>query len=58
MTASEALKNDRAFMVDIMFQIKEYAIKNNMDVDETIRRVAHNMIALLNVATFEGGEQT
>ena len=47
--------NDRAFLVDIIFQIKEYAEKNDMDVDETIKRTAENMLALLKIATFKGG---
>ena len=47
--------NDRAFLVDIIFQIKEYAEKNDMDVDETIKRTAENMLALLKIATFKKG---
>lgn len=50
--------NDRAFLVDIIFQIKEYAEKNDMDVDETIKRTAENMLALLKIATFKGGGDT
>ena len=45
--------NDRAFLVDIIFQIKEYAEKNDMDVDETIKITAENMLALLKIATFK-----
>ena len=50
--------NDRAFLVDIIFQIKEYAEKNDMDVDETIKRTAENMLALLKIATFKGDGDT
>lgn len=48
---------DRAFLIDIIFQIRDYARKNNMDEDETIKTIAENMLSLLKIATFKAEEQ-
>ena len=43
-------------MIDILFQIRDYAIKNYLDPDETIKGMAENMLNLLKIATFNGGK--
>lgn len=50
---------DRKFLVDIIFQIKEYAESEGMDVDDSIRAIAENMLAILKIATFnsKGGDE-
>ena len=47
---------DRKFLIDILFKIRDYARDNDMDEDETIRTVAENILALLEIATFKGTE--
>lgn len=49
-------QQDREFLADILFRIRDYARDNGIDEDETIRTVAENMLALLEVATFKGTE--
>jgi len=48
-------ESDRDFLVNIIFQIRNYAIENEMEPDDTIKTVAENMIAMLQIATFNGG---
>ena len=43
--------DDMEFVMDIMTEIAEYAVKNQMIPDDTIRTVAENMIALLEIVT-------
>lgn len=50
-------KQDRAFLIDIIFQIKRYAEENDMDTDDTINTIAANMLSLLEVSTFNAGNR-
>jgi hypothetical protein len=43
--------HDMEFVMDIMIEIAEYAKKNQMEPDETIRTVAENMVELLEIIT-------
>lgn len=49
--ATQEFRDDIEFVVDIMTEIAEYAVKNQMMPDETIKTVAENMIALLEIMT-------
>lgn len=44
--------NDEQFMVHIISEICEYAKKNEMIPDETLETVAENILALLQISTF------
>lgn len=48
--------NDMEFIMDIMTDVAEYAVKNQMIPDDTIRTVAENMIALLEIMTLNEWE--
>ena len=48
---------DIKFLVDIIFKIRVYAIKEGLEPDDTIRTVANDMLALLEVATFNPHEE-
>lgn len=43
---------DEEFMTYIINKIAEYAIDNNMEPDDTLKTVAENILALLEIATF------
>ena len=43
---------DTEFMANIMIEIAEYAVKNDMEPDDTIKAVAENMLKLLEISTF------
>lgn len=47
-------KKDMAFLIDLIFKIKGYAIKEGMDPDLTIKRVGEWMVAITDIATFKG----
>ena len=47
----QEFRDDMEFVMDIMTEIAEYAVKNQMIPDETIKTVAENMIALLEIMT-------
>ena len=49
--------NDEEFMVYILMTIKDYAIENGMDPDETIKIIAENMLSILKIATFNSKER-
>lgn len=51
MATEKQYHDDMEFVMDIMTEIAEYAVKNQMIPDDTIRTVAENMIALLEIAT-------
>lgn len=51
MPTQEQFHDDMEFVMDIMTDIAEYAVKNQMMPDDTIRTVAENMIALLEIMT-------
>ena len=53
---NEQYRNDREFLIDLIFQIRKYAIKYEMEPDDTVRTVAENMLAMLQIATFNGGQ--
>lgn len=50
---AEAVQQDRKFLIDVLFLIRDYARANDMDEDETIKTVAENMLSLLKIATFK-----
>lgn len=48
---NKEFREDMEFVMDVMTEIAEYAVKNQMMPDETIKTVAENMIALLEIIT-------
>ena len=48
-------EQDLEFLVDVLFQIRDYALAHEQEPDETLRTVAEWIIGLLEVATFNGG---
>jgi DNA-binding ferritin-like protein (Dps family) len=47
---------DMKFMAKVFNLITNYAHKNGMSADETLRRVAKNILDMLEIATFDGDE--
>lgn len=47
---------DGAFLVHIITEICDYAVKNNMEPNDTLLTVADNIRALLNISTFNNWE--
>lgn len=50
------MSEDAKFLSDILAQICNYAVKNNMIPDETIKTVSENMLSLLEISSFNGWE--
>lgn len=48
------INDDTDFFTNILVQICDYAVKNNMQPDNTIEIVAENMLSLLKISTFNG----
>lgn len=48
------INDDTDFFTNILAQICDYAVKNNLQPDETIEIVAENMLSLLKISTFNG----
>ena len=46
------LNYDTEFLKNILVQICDYAVKNNLQPDETIEIMAESMLALLKISTF------
>ena len=47
------ISEDSKLMAEVLSLIASYAIKNEMNPNETIKTVAENMLFLLEIATFE-----
>lgn len=45
---------DYRFLSQLLIQICEYAVKNGMEPDDTIIRIADNMKAMVEIMTFNG----
>lgn len=45
---------DAEFMTHIIQEICDYAVKNEMEPDDTLKTVADNIKALLEISTFNG----
>lgn len=43
---------DSNFMTHIIFEIVEYAHNNSMEPDDTLRTMSENILALLEISTF------
>lgn len=56
--SQENFEADTKFLTHIIQEICAYAYKNGMDQNETIRTIAGNMIAMLEVATFSNNKGT
>ena len=56
--SQENFEADTKFLTHIIQEICAYAYKNGMDQNETIRTIAENMIAMLEVATFSNNKGT
>lgn len=53
--AQEAVKSemsDADFMSHIIIEICDFAVKNEMEPNDTLRTIADNIKALLNISTF------
>jgi len=50
-------KQDIKFLTHILFEIRDYAISAGQEPDETLKATAEWILALLKVATFNGGEE-
>ena len=44
--------NDTEFMVHIIVEICDYAVKNGMEPNDTLETIADNIKALLKISTF------
>lgn len=44
--------NDIDFMAHVISEVCNYAVKNDMEPNETLRTVADNILALLEVGSF------
>lgn len=51
--------SDSKFMTEIISLICNYAVANKMSPNETIKTIAENLLALLEISNFDGwkGEQ-
>lgn len=45
---------DEQFMIHIICEICDYATQNNMEPDETIEILCNNILAMLEISTFNG----
>lgn len=45
---------DVEFMTHIIHEICDYAVKNEMEPDDTLKTVADNIKSLLEISTFNG----
>lgn len=54
--SKEDFESDTKFLTHIIQEICAYAYKNGMEQNETIRTIAENMIAMLEVATFNNNK--
>jgi DNA-binding ferritin-like protein (Dps family) len=53
---SKERMQDMEFMCEVFNQITSYAHENGMSADKTLRIVAHNILNMLEIATFDGVE--
>ena len=44
--------NDIDFMAHVISEICNYAVKNDMEPNETLRTIAENILALLEIGSF------
>lgn len=47
---------DMEFLAQIIEQICDYAVKNGMEPDDTMKTIANNLLSLLEISTFNGWE--
>lgn len=50
-------KQDINFLTHILLEIRDYAMSAGQEPDETLKATAEWILALLKVATFNGGEE-
>ena len=48
--------NDSVFMASVVSAICDYAVQNGMEPDDTLRTTANNILALLEISTFNNWE--
>lgn len=49
--------NDEQFLTHIIGEICDYAVKNEMEPDDTLSTIADNIKALLEISTFNKWER-
>ena len=50
--------SDADFMANIICSICDYAVANEMSPNETIKIIAENLLAVLEISNFDGWEGT
>ena len=48
------INDDAKLMAHLLAEICGYAVKNDMEPNDTIRTIANNFLSLLEIATFNG----
>ena len=49
-----SLESDMKLMTDVIFHICNYASNNDMNVTDTLKTVAENILAICEIANFDG----
>lgn len=50
------MESDEKFLVHIISEICTYAVENGMEPNDTLKIVAENLLALLEISNFNGWE--
>ena len=50
--------SDEKFMSEIIAEICNYAVKNGMEPNDTLNTIAHNILAMLEICTFNNWKAT
>ena len=48
------MNDDAKFQSHILTEICNYAVEQGMEPDDTVRTIANNLLAMLNICTFNG----
>ena len=51
------LESDMKLMSDVISHICNYASDNNMNITDTLKTVAENILAICEIANFDGWEK-
>lgn len=52
--SAQTITDDKEFMVHLIAEICDYAVRNDMEPDDTMKTICNNFLAMLEISTFNG----
>lgn len=54
---SQIITDDESFMAHLISEICDYAVRNKMEPNDTMRTICNNLLTILDISAFNGWKE-